>query len=63
MVVLAAILDLIYQMALSVVVSSFLFCIYELFKPKEERIKFTVRYFWLYFPSCVIVVLHSILKG
>lgn len=63
MAILGVIFALIYQLALCVVVGCLVFSIYELFKPNGERISVTQRYFWVYFPACVFVLLHNILKG
>lgn len=61
--VLGEIIKAIYHLSACVVVACLVFSIYEWFKPKGERISPMQRYFWVYFPACVYVLLHNILKG
>lgn len=63
MAILGVIFALIYQLALCVVVGCLVFSVYEWFKQKEERIKPMVRYFWVYLPSCVYILIFNSLKG
>lgn len=63
MAVVGVIVATIYQLSVCIVVACLVLSVYEWFKTKEERIKVMERYFWVYFPACVFVLLHNILKG
>lgn len=63
MAVFGVIVATIYHLSVCLVVACLVFSIYEWFKPKGERISPMQRYFWVYFPACVCVLLHNILKG
>lgn len=63
MAVVGVIVATIYQLSVCIVVACLVLSVYEWFKPKGERISVMQRYFWVYFPACVFVLLHNILKG